>query len=219
MSFNLIFSKILFQFIDILLEIFQLYGKIIYRRNGSTVLSLEGVVTGHYHPSSPNCADTYWKACVCRTRPSKNNKIQVKEVFIVKVKKVLTIFSACLVLVMALCISVSAATSTVELRRTMYYVSGASSAFSSNQAQYRGTIYTDSTADCQIYLFGNTANGSTGISSFILTDGRSEPYICDWKGPFTASRYGVTSWYAYAQPSGSSSGTGGHCTETVAPAY
>lgn len=97
----------------------------------------------------------------------------------------------------------------------MYYVSGASSAFSSAQATYRGTIYPDSTADCQIYLFGNTANGSTGISSYIMRHGSSSDQHYQG-GTYTASRYGVTSWYAYAQPSGSSSGTGGHCTETVA---
>ena len=139
--------------------------------------------------------------------------------FIVKVKKVLTIFSACLVLVMALCISVSALESRVTLTRSMYYVSGSSSAFASAQAQYRGTIYPDSTANCQIYLFGTTADGNTGVSSYIMKTGNSSDVTSRWFGPYTASRYGVSKWYAYAQPSGSSSGTGGHCTETVAPAY
>lgn len=97
----------------------------------------------------------------------------------------------------------------------MYYVSGSSSAFASAQAQYRGTIYPDSTADCQIYLFGTTADGNTGVSSYIMRAGNSSNVTSRWFGPYTASRYGVSKWYAYAQTSGSSSGTGGHCTETV----
>lgn len=136
------------------------------------------------------------------------------EVIPVKAKKTLKILAICLVLAMAVAMAVSAATSSVTLTKSMYYVSGSSSAFSSAQAKYRGTIYPDSTANCQIYLFGNTANGSTGISSYILRYGSSQPVSYE-STPFTASRYGVTSWYAYTQPSGNSSGLGGHCTETV----
>lgn len=129
----------------------------------------------------------------------------------VKAKKTLKILAICLVLAMAVAMAVSAATSSVTLTKSMYYVSGSSSAFSSAQAKYRGTIYPDSTANCQIYLFGKTANGNTGVSSRILNLGSG---TCSWTGPFTASRYGVTAWYPYAQPYGSSS-TGGHCTASV----
>ena len=135
------------------------------------------------------------------------------EVIFVKVKKTLKIVAACLVLAIAVAMSVSAVTrNSVTLTKTMYYVSGAANSFESAQASYHGQTYEDSSCACRIYLFGKTASSNTGVSSIILDIGEDAYSI----GPFTASRYGVESWYAYAQPHGSSSGLGGHC---IAQAY
>ena len=60
-------------------------------------------------------------------------------------------------------------------------------------------------------LTGKTEDGNTGVSSRILDIGES----IGSGGTFTASRYGVLSWYAYAQPYGSKSGLGGYCTATA----
>lgn len=126
----------------------------------------------------------------------------------VKAKKVLRVLAICLVLAIAVAMSVSAVTrNSVTLTKTMYYVSGAANSFESAQASYHGRTYSDSSCACRIYLFGKTASSNTGVSSIILDPGESVNPL----GPFTASRYGVLEWYAYAQPHGTSSGLGGHC--------
>ena len=135
------------------------------------------------------------------------------EVIFVKVKKTLKIVAACLVLAIAVAMSVSAATyNSVILNKGMYYVSGAANSFRAAQASYNGSTYQDSECACRVYLFGKTTSSNTGVSSIILDIGENAYSL----GPFTASRYGVESWYAYAQPYGSSSGLGGHC---IAQAY
>ena len=134
------------------------------------------------------------------------------EVILVKAKKTLKILAVCLVLAMAVAMSVSAVTyNTVNLSKTMYYVSGAANSFTSDQATYYGHTFATSDYACQIYLFGKTEDGNTGVSSRILDIGES----IGSGGTFTASRYGVLSWYAYAQPYGSKSGLGGYCTATA----
>lgn len=131
-------------------------------------------------------------------------------------KRMLKVFVVGLVLAMAVTFSVSAATAQVELTKRMYYVSGSHLSFSAAQAQYRGTIYPDSTCECKIYLFAKTANGNREISSRVLTPG-SSVFSSPWYGPYNASDYNATAWYPYAQPYNSgSSGTGGHCTVTAA---
>lgn len=133
-----------------------------------------------------------------------------EEVFMMK--KTFKVLAIALVLVLAVAMSVSAySLNKVTLNKTMYYVSGAANSFTSSQAVYYGYTWPDSNCSCQVYLFGKTANGNTGISSRIVKTGEKSPST----GPFTASRYGVTSWYAYAQPYGSSSGLGGHCEATA----
>ena len=149
----------------------------------------------------------------CRINPSKREKIpESYEVILVKAKKTLKILAVCLVLAMAVAMSVSAVTyNTVNLSKTMYYVSGAANSFTSDQATYYGHTFATSDYACQIYLFGKTEDGNTGVSSRILDIGES----IGSGGTFTASRYGVLSWYAYAQPYGSKSGLGGYCTATA----
>ena len=91
-----------------------------------------------------------------------------------KAKKTLKILAVCLVLAMAVAMSVSAVTyNTVNLSKTMYYVSGAANSFTSDQATYYGHTFATSDYACQIYLFGKTEDGNTGVSSRILDIGES----------------------------------------------
>lgn len=99
-------------------------------------------------------------------------------------KRMLKAFVVGLVLTMAVTFSVSAATAQVELTKRMYYVSGSHLSFSAAQAQYRGTIYPDSTCECKIYLFAKTANGNREISSRVLTPG-SSVFSSPWYGRIT----------------------------------
>ena len=123
-----------------------------------------------------------------------------------KVKKAFKIFSVCLILAMAFAISGSAAYNSVTLTKRMLYVSGSANSFTASQATYSGSTYYDSDCACMIGLYGTTANGNTKVHSTKVNVGSSIYAI----GPFSASTYGVSSWYAYAQPT-SSSGFGGHC--------